>query len=73
VTPTYIKRIPASDGWNNPMVFLTDSEGRNYTIISYGRDATAGTYTPGRTNDFDCDIYYEDGTFTMWPEGVQVD
>ena len=42
ITTTYIKRVPANDGWNNAMAFRTDTAGRHYTIISYGRDETVG-------------------------------
>ncbi len=73
VTPTYIKRIPNNDGWNNPILFFTDNEGRHYTIISYARDKEGAGFTGGTTKGFDCDIWYEDGSFTQWPEGVQVD
>jgi type II secretion system protein G len=74
LSPTYIKRLPSDDGWNQPMVFQTDSAGRHYTIISYARDKAASDFTQGaQTNNFDCDIYYQDGTFTQWPEGVQND
>jgi type II secretion system protein G len=74
LTPTYIKRLPDTDGWNQGMTFQTDAAGRHYTIISYARDKIASTFVPGaQTGNFDCDIYYQDGTFTQWPEGVQTD
>ncbi len=74
LTPTYIKRLPSNDGWNQAMSFNTDSAGRHYTIISYGRDKVFNTTFIGtQTNNFDCDIWYQDGTFTQWPEGVQTD
>ena len=45
---------------------------QQYQIISGGRDSAVnpGTYGPTTTN-FDCDIVYENGTFIVWPEGVQ--
>lgn len=74
VVPTYIKRIPDRDGWNQEMVFDTDAAGRHYTIVSYARDKEASDFAPGtQTSSFDCDIWYQDGSFTQWPEGVQVD
>ena len=74
ITATYIKRVPSNDGWNNAMTFNTDTEGRHYTIISYARDNEfSSTFIGKATGNFDCDIWYQDGSFTQWPEGVQVD
>jgi general secretion pathway protein G len=74
--PTYVKRIPRTDGWNEAFAFLGDAtNGLDYTIISYGKNHQQdGTYTPGtRTTTFNADIVYSDGQFIQWPEGMQVD
>jgi len=72
--PTYLKRLPTTDGWSEGFTFNTDVNGQHYTLISYGRDHTEdGTYQGGKTSEFDSDIYYQDGVFTQWPEGVQTD
>jgi general secretion pathway protein G len=66
----YIKSLPTQDGWNNS--FLITATTRAYTIVSLGLDRTAGSGTPGgKTRDFDCDIYYSNGVFVQWPEGMQ--
>jgi hypothetical protein len=45
---------------------------QQYQIVSYGRNGAAETGTAeGTTTNFDCDIVYENGTFVVWPEGIQ--
>jgi len=66
----YIKSMPTNDGWNQS--FLITSTTRAYTIVSLGLDRAAGSVTLGaQTKDFDCDIYYSNGVFVQWPEGMQ--
>ncbi len=75
IEPTYLKKIPTQDGWNNP--FKWDGDGTNgldYTIISYAKDDKSGptTWKPGnRTTNFNDDIVFSDGMFVQWPEGLQ--
>jgi len=71
--PTYIKNVPTTDGWSGNILYGSDSTGlgSDYTIVSYGKDKKASSTSLGSTNDFDCDIIYENGTFTAYPEGVQ--
>ena len=70
--PTYIKVMPAVDGWRNGFLVTTETMGANYTFVSTGRDAAVNGCTIGQsTQDFDCDICYSSGTFVQWPEGVQ--
>ena len=79
LTPTYVKNLPAKDGWGTPYAFLADqamtvaTAAQVYAIISYGKDAKAqgGTYIGGATTAFDCDIIYSNGSFVQYPEGVQ--
>ncbi|MCP4895436.1 MAG: prepilin-type N-terminal cleavage/methylation domain-containing protein [bacterium] len=76
ISPTYIKFIPMSDGWNNMWYMRSDANGTEYSIASYGRDATAnvGSWTtPGTTSTFDADIVYSNGTFWKYPSGIQTD
>jgi len=74
LSPTYIKSMPANDGWGNKWVFDTDATGQTYAIQSNGRDGapqgTAPTAVTTTTN-FDCDIIYSQGQFLQYPEGVQ--
>ena len=76
--PTYVKKIPRVDGWNQTFVFRGDAtNGNDYTIMSYGKNHVAGpntTYAEGtKTTNFNDDIVYMDGHFVQWPEGMQVD
>ncbi|MEW5806024.1 MAG: prepilin-type N-terminal cleavage/methylation domain-containing protein [Acidobacteriota bacterium] len=72
--PHYIRIIPEKDGWATYMQHAggdTDAY-TDYTLCSYGKDTTAdGPVTPPQTTDFDADIYFIDGQFTQWPEGMQ--
>ncbi len=73
VEPTYIKKMPATDGWNTPVVYQpATTAGAGYTLRSYGKGAAAeGSPIGGKTTDFTKDIIFVDGQFTQWPEGVQ--
>jgi len=80
LTPTYIKTLPAKDGWATDFQFATDQSWANgtqtaaqrYAIQSYGRDGKEdATAVTGGTTNFDCDIIYSNGSFTTYPEGVQ--
>ena len=75
IEPTYVKRAPRADGWNFGMRAL--SELRGYTIAGAGRDKTFTNtalntgYVLGTTTNMDCDICYSNGSFTVFPEGIQ--
>jgi type II secretion system protein G len=71
LSPTYIKVLPPHDGWNNDWEYRVGSQ--SYAIISYGKDGTKNSAysTCGPTTNFDCDIVYSEGTFLIYPDGVQ--
>jgi type II secretion system protein G len=75
LTPTYVKRLPVYDGWSVPFVFASTVD--SYAFKSYGADKTNNTggvtsaTEPITTSNFDCDIIFSEGTFVMYPEGVQ--
>jgi general secretion pathway protein G len=71
--PTYIKKMPMTDGWSNSLIFQQGATaGAGYTVRSYGKDNTAGVVgNGGKTTTFAADIIFVDGQFTQWPEGVQ--
>jgi type II secretion system protein G len=75
ITPTYLRRIPERDGWNNPIYWAGDDTlGNNYSFWSAGKDGTGSDTIDapgGATTNFDADICYSAGTFTQWPEGMQ--
>ena len=71
LTPTYIKVVPTSDGWNWPIQYGSAALGASYTIRSLGKDGSKNGTIPGATNDFNCDIVFQVGQFTMYPQGIQ--
>jgi type II secretion system protein G len=79
VSPTYIRDVPNQDGWQRRWVLRMDQlpfsgvAATRYQIISAGRDGVVSEQSAGPTTNFDCDIVYENGTFTSYPEGVQAD
>lgn len=76
LTPTYISKIPHYDGWSNSFRIGTTSSGDSYSISSLGADRTKSitvTTSSGAmtTANFDCDIIFSEGSFVVYPEGVQ--
>ncbi|MFQ5878231.1 MAG: type II secretion system protein [Acidobacteriota bacterium] len=71
VDPYFIKDAPGSDGWSNSWEVATGATGRDYSMISLGKDGASGARGGGKTTDFDCDIIFRTGQFFQWPEGTQ--
>lgn len=74
VTPSYIRSLPPSDGWGNG--FEVDSIATLYTLASCGKSATGGCASVcetgcGKTQNFEHDIIFSQGSFVQWPEGKQ--
>src|SRR5687767_14584715 len=78
INPTWIRTVPDRDGWGNRWQFRTEyavissNNAQRYQIISYGADGSADESTIGVTTNFDCDLVYENGSFVVYPEGVQI-
>ncbi len=79
LTPTYLRTLPATDGWGSPLRVWSD--GQRYVIVSPGADGqiaadwadkNAATGA-GATASTDADIVYSDGAFVTWPEGTATD
>jgi type II secretion system protein G len=71
LTPTYLKRKPVQDGWNNPLHY--QGSGLDYTVWSYARDGVQQSPLQLKpTTNFDADIVLVNGLFVQWPEGMQV-
>jgi len=72
LTPNYIKVLPTTDGWSWNVQFgnPTGSAANAYTIRSLGKDGIKNG-TGGQTTDFNCDIIFEVGQFTAYPQGIQ--
>lgn len=71
LTPTYIKNLPPNDGWGFPFQYSRDTSWQAYMIVSYGRNTAADLASTGQTTHFDCDIVYSNGSFEVYPEGIQ--
>jgi general secretion pathway protein G len=71
--PTYIKILPTQDAWKKDVQYIGGPTlGDTYTVRSYGKDRSDDTNnTQGSTNNFNNDIVYSNGQFTIWPEGTQ--
>jgi len=77
VSPTYIRSLPANDGWGRAYGYAVDNKtaarAQEYAMRSMGKDPIfeSGAYTVGPRNVFECDIVYSMGSFIAYPEGVQ--
>ncbi len=78
LAPTYMSNVPQFDGWGNALEYALDQSvgsGRSaseYGIRSGARDGQfQSTYDSGPTTSFDCDVVYSNGSFIIWPEGMQ--
>jgi type II secretion system protein G len=70
VTPTYIRVLPMTDGWQS--YFFYASTGQLYGILSGGKDGTKDSSPPfGETTDFNNDIIFVNGQFVQYPAGAQ--
>ena len=70
LTPTYIKVVPTADGWNWNIQYGSATGGSSYTVRSLGKDGTKNGNS-GQTQDFNCDIIFQVGQFTAYPQGIQ--
>ena len=70
IEPTYIKLTPTKDGWQWNIQYGSTAGGSAYTVRSLGKDGTKNG-TAGQTNDFNCDIIFQVGQFTAYPQGIQ--
>jgi len=73
IEPIYIKLAPTKDGWGGLYYYGSDTTGAgsDYTVVTYAKDKKVSSASAGATNDFDCDIIFQNGTFTAYPEGIQ--
>jgi type II secretory pathway pseudopilin PulG len=77
--PTYLRDIPALDGWMRAIQFGYSPAGTpgtpgGYGIRSAGRDGLfQSSYESGATTDSDCDIVWANGSFVAYPDVIQGD
>lgn len=69
--PTFIKRLPSNDGWNQALVAINDIGGQSYTLYSKAKGGTGQPGTAGPKTDFADAIVFSNGQFYAWPEGMQ--
>ena len=71
LTPTYVRAVPKVDGWRRDFEFHADES--TYAIRSFGKDGLpdGDTYSKTTTQNFACDIVYANGSFAVYPEGIQ--
>jgi type II secretion system protein G len=78
LVPTFLRKLPARDGWNNNLIWNGVTNGTSYTFWSAAKDGPPSGNTSvlvnngGPKTDFAADIVYSAGTFVQWPEGMQV-
>jgi general secretion pathway protein G len=70
--PTYIKKLPETDGWNRDIKVSNEADGTSYTLYSRGRNGQKDTWSQGPKTSFDDDIVFANGQFFQWPEGQQI-
>ncbi len=81
LVPTYIRSLPALDGWGAQYHYacLHEKDGAcdTYALASGGKDMRLEhddlkdyPSTPVATTNYDCDLVYSNGQFLEYPEGV---
>ena len=72
VSPTYLKVVPLTDGWNSWFLYTAGNNLQDYAVVSVTKNGSSGTpASSGPTTNFNLDIVFSDGQFTVYPEGVQ--
>ncbi|MBK9063462.1 MAG: prepilin-type N-terminal cleavage/methylation domain-containing protein [Acidobacteria bacterium] len=69
VTPTYIRVLPMTDGWQSYFFYATT--GQLYGIASGGKNGATESAIGGETTDFNNDIIFVNGQFVQYPAGAQ--
>ena len=71
LSPTYIKQVPDADAWGKPYLYGNTNNSQQYQVRSLGKDGASDPGVSGKTTNFNDDIVFENGSFVVWPEGVQ--
>jgi general secretion pathway protein G len=71
ISPFFIKVPPSGDGWNHVWSVSTSAAGKDYTVVSLGKDGSPDSWAGGTTMNFNCDIVFANGQFFQWPQGTQ--
>lgn len=83
LVPTYLERVPETDGWQNPIRYACWSEDpamagcTTYRLVSGGRDGVlehgdlqAYGEAPFTPTEYDRDLVLADGYFLRYPQGA---
>ncbi len=70
LAPIYIKVLPTLDGWQGTIDY-DSTDGSEYTVQAPAKGGVADAYVGGEMHLFTDDIYFANGQFVQWPEGVQ--
>ena len=79
VSPRYIRRVPQTDGWGEPFVYVMSGDGTRYRFISGGADKKIDFASrtlgidggdPILTTDPAADIIFENGAFVQLPQWI---
>jgi len=71
LAPIYIKVLPVNDGWQGLMDY-DSATGAEYTVQAAAKGgAFDGLAAQPETHLFSDDIFFVNGQFVQWPEGVQ--
>lgn len=74
LSPTYIRPMARNDGWGHQFEYAVETASGSgngaaiYAIRSPGKDGSfESSYPSEKTQNFDCDIVYSNGTFVVAP------
>ena len=71
LTPTYVREMPRTDGWNNPLLFAVSEHGMTYSIRSTGDTGQPDVTPVGATSAAGADILFTNGQFLSYPPGIE--
>src|SRR5512136_1798332 len=63
IAPTFIKRLPLNDGWNQALMLDLNTGGTGYTLYSWAKNGSTDTWGGGPKTDFNDDIVFSNGQF----------
>lgn len=68
LSPRYVRELPTTDRWNRPIYAF--SNGRSYTILSFGEDGPPAGFPEGQVAYADASLVFSNGQFITYPEGL---
>jgi type II secretion system protein G len=73
IEPRYIAQVPLVDAWGGGFDYLSSpvASPQAYSVESYGKNLANEATTVGSTSNFNNDIIFSQGLFTVYAEGSQ--